>query len=101
VGDDGESNPVAATSRKERLDLRVSADHKRLIEQAATLSGLTVSSFILDTIMQRAREVVRETIEIELTIRDRDRFLAALGDANAKPSAALRRAAQRHKKLLG
>jgi uncharacterized protein (DUF1778 family) len=101
VGDDGESNPVAATSREERLDLRVSADHKRLIEQAATLSGLTVSSFILDTIMQRARAVVRDTIEIELTNRDRDRFLAALADANAKPNAALRRAAQRHKKLLG
>ena len=92
---------MATASRTERLDLRVSADHKRLIEQAATLSGLTVSSFILDTIMQRARAVIRDTIEIELTNRDRDRFLAALADANAKPNAALRRAAQRHKKLLG
>jgi uncharacterized protein (DUF1778 family) len=92
---------VAASSKSQRVDLRLPADQKRLIEQAATLSGLTVSSFILGSTLRQAREVVRETSVIELSDRDRDRFLAALNDAEAKLSPALRRAARRHKELLG
>jgi uncharacterized protein (DUF1778 family) len=92
---------MAATSRKERVDLRISADQKQLIERAATLSGQTLSSFILGTTVERAREIVRESAVINLSNRDRDRFLKALDDASARPSAALRRAAKRHKAMLG
>jgi uncharacterized protein (DUF1778 family) len=92
---------VAAPTRSERIDLRLPPDQKRLIEQAATLSGLTVSGFILNSSSRHAREVIRETAVIELSNRDRDRFLAALDDQEAQPSPALRRAARRHKQLLG
>ena len=92
---------MAVTSKSERVDLRLPADQKRLIEQAATLSGLTVSGFILGSTIERAREVVRETTVIELSNRDRDRFLAALDDEQAKPGPALRRAARRYKQMLG
>jgi uncharacterized protein (DUF1778 family) len=92
---------VSVPSKNERVDLRLPMDQKRLIEQAATLSGLTVSGFILGSTLQRAREVLRETTVIELSGRDRDRFLAALDDDQAKPGPALRRAARRHKRMLG
>ena len=96
-----EANPVATASRSERIDLRLPADQKRLIEQAASLSGQTVSSFILNLTIWHAREVVRENAVIELSDRDWDRFLAALNDAEAKPGPALRRAAKRHKEIFG
>jgi uncharacterized protein (DUF1778 family) len=89
------------TSKSERVDLRLPPEQKRLIEQAATLSGLTVSGFILGSTLDRAREVLRETTIIELSGRDRDRFLAALDDDRARPGPALRRAARRHKQMLG
>jgi uncharacterized protein (DUF1778 family) len=94
-------NTVSDPSKIKRVDLRLSSAQKRLIEQAATLSGLTVSGFILDSTIERAREVLREAAVIELSARDRDRFLAALNDEHAGPSPALRRAARRHKQMLG
>jgi uncharacterized protein (DUF1778 family) len=92
---------VATAQRTERLDFRVPVDQKRLIEQAAALSGLTVSSFILGSTVEHAREVVKEAAVIDLSNRDRDRLLAALDDTNARPNPALRQAAKLHKKLLG
>jgi len=81
---------LAATPRTERLDLRAPVDQKRLIEEAAALSGLTMSSFILGLTVEHVREVVRGAAVIELTNRDRDRLLAALDDVDAGPNAALR-----------
>ena len=92
---------MSVPSKNERVDLRLPVDQKRLIEQAAALSGLTVSGFILGSTLQRAREVLHETTVIELSARDRDRFLAALDDERARPGPALRRAARRHKQMLG
>jgi uncharacterized protein (DUF1778 family) len=96
-----EVNSMTTASKTERVDLRVPADQKRLIEQAATLSGQTVSSFILNLTLRHAREVVHENAVIELSQRDWDLFLAALNDTEAKPGPALLRAAQRHKELFG
>ncbi len=92
---------MAAASKTERVDPRVPADQKRLIEQAASLSGQTVSSFIPNLTLRHAREVVRENTVIELSKRDWDRLLAALNDTEAEPGPALRRAAKRHKELFG
>ena len=92
---------MAVPSKSERVDLRLPPEQKRLIEQAATLSGLTVSGFILGSTLERARHIVRETAVIELSARDRDRFLAALDDERARPGPAFRRAARRHKQMLG
>jgi uncharacterized protein (DUF1778 family) len=94
-------NSVATASKTERVALRVPADQKRLIEQAAILSGQTVSSFILNLTLEHAREVVRDHAVIELSQRDWDVFLAALNDTEAEPGPALRRAAERHKELFG
>lgn len=90
---------MASATRGERLDLRVPAELKRTIERAAALSGQTVSSFVLGVALRRARRVIRESEVIELSGRDRDRLLAALDDADARPSPALVRAVERHKAL--
>ncbi len=57
---------MSSSTRGERIDLRISSELKRLIEQAATLSGMTITSFIASTVAARSREVVREAETIRL-----------------------------------
>jgi uncharacterized protein (DUF1778 family) len=94
--------PVARNAaRDQRLDLRIQGDLKMLIERAAALSGETLSTFVLGSTLRRAREVLREADVIELSNEARDRFLAVLDDADARPNAALMKAAERHKAMIG
>src|SRR3954453_9740298 len=89
------------STRDERIDLRISSELKRLIEQAATLSGMTTSNFIASTVVARSREVVREAETIRLSNRDRDIFLALLNDKDARPNAAMLKAARLHEQKIG
>ena len=45
---------MSKLARAERIDLRISSELKRLIEQAAALSGVSVSSFITETAVRRS-----------------------------------------------
>jgi uncharacterized protein (DUF1778 family) len=91
---------MAKLARNERIDLRVSSELKRLVEQAATLSGLTTSSFIANIVLAKSREVIQEAETIRLSERDRDIFLALLNDEKTQPNAAMARAAERHKQRI-
>ena len=87
---------MATASRNERLDFRLAARHKREIERAAALSGQSVSDYVLGTVIRRSRRVIREAETITLSDRDRNRLLAALDNADARPNAVLLRAAERY-----
>jgi uncharacterized protein (DUF1778 family) len=87
-------------TRNERIDLRISSELKRLIEQAATLTGQTVSSFITDTVVERSRQVIQEAETIRLSTQDRDIFLAVLNDENARPNAAMLEAAEHYRQAV-
>jgi uncharacterized protein (DUF1778 family) len=73
---------------------------KRLFEQAATLCGATTSSFVTETVVERARKVIQDSETIRLSNRDREIFLALLSDERSQPNAAMLRAAERHKKII-
>jgi uncharacterized protein (DUF1778 family) len=88
-------------ARDRRLDLRIQGELKSLIERAAALSGETLSAFVLGSTLRRARKVLREADVIELSNEARDRFLAVLDDVDARPNAALTKAAERHKAMIG
>ena len=75
-----------------RLDVRLPSQLKDLIQQAAELSGQTISDFVVSTLSDRARKIVQEERLTVLSDRDRDIFLKML-DSDAKPNQALRRAA--------
>lgn len=91
--------PQVDTDREARLSLRLDARLKALIERAAGYSGETVTSYVIATLLRDARLVVREHEIVVLSDRDRDRFLALL-DEPPVPSAALKRAARRHRDLI-
>jgi uncharacterized protein (DUF1778 family) len=80
-----------------RLDVRLTAELKKLIQEAATLSGRTVSDFAVATLADAAQRIIQQHSMTMLSDRDRDIFLKML-DADTKPNAALRRAAQHYRK---
>lgn len=92
---------MATGARDARLNFRLPADLKDVIEEAAACLGQSVSDFAVSTLVQQARSVVEQRNVTELSDRDRDRFRALLDDAEARPNAALVKAAKRYKKKLG
>ena len=91
----------SAAKTTARLNFRLAPPLKKVIEEAAAVTGQTVSDFAVSTLVQAARKVVDQRNVTELTNRDRDRFLALLEDTSRKPNKALRNAAERYKKLRG
>jgi uncharacterized protein (DUF1778 family) len=80
-----------------RLDVRLSRQAKKLIQEAADLSGQSLTDFVVSTLSEKARRIVHQERLTVLSDRDRDLFLALL-DADAKPNAELRKAAKWYSK---
>lgn len=61
-----------------RVDIKTTKAAKTMLEQAANALGTTLSAFMLDCAMSKAREVVAQTDIIRLTQKEGERFIAAL-----------------------
>ncbi|MBO0799331.1 MAG: DUF1778 domain-containing protein [Blastocatellia bacterium] len=85
-------------SRSVRLEMRINFQAKSLIERAATLTGQTVTDFAVSNLLQLAVQTIERHQRLEMTDRDRDRFLAAL-DRPPKPLSELERAARLHARM--
>jgi len=84
--------------KDETLQLRLSSNQKELIERAAALTGLSISSFMLSHSIKAAEHEVVTRERISLSKRDWDLFMEAIENPPS-PNAALKRAAQTfHKK---
>jgi len=64
--------------RAERLETRVTAQQKALIEHAAALQGRSVTDFVLASVQEAARRTVEDHHWLELSVRDGQAFVAAL-----------------------
>ena len=69
---------VSGRVRGERLETRVTADQKRLIEHAAALQGRTMTDFVLTSVQDAARRAIEEHKVLELSLRDSHAFAQAL-----------------------
>jgi len=92
---------MATGARDSRLNFRLPSELKEVIEEAAASLGQSVSDFAVSTLVRQARAVIHEQSVTVLTDRDRDRFIALLDDADARPNPALLKAARRYEKHLG
>ncbi len=72
------SKPPRSRVRGERLETRVTADQKNLIERAAALQGRTVTDFVLTSVQDGARRAIEEHQRIDLSLRDSHAFVEAL-----------------------
>jgi uncharacterized protein (DUF1778 family) len=87
-------------TRSERLEARLSAAQKALIEQAAALQGRSVTDFVLVSAQDAARRTIEEHARIELSVRDSLAFAEAL--LNPKPaSGRLRETVRRYRRATG
>lgn len=84
-----------------RLNFRLAADLKQTVEEAAALTGQTVSDFAISVLVRSARRVIEEHDQTILGQRDRDLFVALLDQTDAKPNKAIRAAARRYQKRVG
>ena len=85
---------ATTAARKDRIELRVTNEEKRLLAMAAAYERLDVTSFIMRNVLPAAHEVVDRAERIVLSERDTVRVLELLENP-PKPTPALMAAARR------
>nr|WP_314628332.1 DUF1778 domain-containing protein [uncultured Noviherbaspirillum sp.] len=84
-----------ARLRAERLEARVSAEKKAILQHAAELSGRTLSEFVVESAQAAAVLVIQEHENIRLTQSEQIAFVAALLNPSA-PNKRLSKAAEEY-----
>lgn len=92
--------PRGADTKDDRLQVRLDAESKALLQQAAGYRRKTVSQFVLATALEEAEKVIREHEVVTLSGPDWKIFYDALTSPPA-PNAALREAFAKYKKATG
>jgi len=73
---------MANATRSEKLDLRLSPEAKRVLNEAARASHRSVSEFVLESALARAQEALPDRQHFGL---DADRWTAFLAALDAPP----------------
>ena len=85
-----------------RLDVRLPSAQKAEFERAALVQNRSLTEFAIAAMTEAARKALAEherDAHVQLSKRDRDRFLAML-DRDPTPNAALARAARRYRQRV-
>lgn len=82
-----------------RMNIRLPATIKKRIEQAAVVSGLSLTDFAISNLSESADEILERHHFRKLSNRDRDIFLAML-DADNEPNEKLTDAFKARKELI-
>ena len=76
-------------TKSSRIEIRVNEETKSLIEKAASLTGETISSYILSKSLSSARKDVERMESITINNKDREMFFSLLSDP-PEPNVALK-----------
>lgn len=87
-------------SRSARLEARISAEQKATLQHAASLSGRTLSEFVVASAQEAANRVLQEHAMVRLSRSEQVAFVSALLDP-PEPNARLRQAAATYRKQMG
>ncbi len=82
--------------KSERLAMRLTPLVRKQLEHAAAIEGRSLTDFVIAAALDAARSTIERTHIIRLTLRDSERFLAALANP-PEPNEALREAAALHR----
>lgn len=94
------TQPRAVKEKPQRLEARVSAEVKEIIQRAAYLSNRSLTDFVVDSALDAAKNTIREHEVIVLSPRDSIAFVEALLNPPG-PSQALLEAADRYREQFG
>jgi uncharacterized protein (DUF1778 family)/GNAT superfamily N-acetyltransferase len=86
--------------RQARLEARVSLETKALWERAAAVQGRKMTEFVVNSAVEAAHRVLRESELADLTRRDKIAFVEALLTPPV-PNGKLRNAVIRHAQVFG
>lgn len=87
-------------AKDDRLQVRLNAEAKAVLQRAANYRHKTVSQFVLTTALAEAEKVIRENEAVALSAPDWKVFYDALSNPPA-PNAALREAFVKYQKAVG
>ena len=85
-------------TKDESINLRATKSTKQQLDRAASLLGVSRTSFIIESAMKRALDVIEKHHTVTLSDRDRDMFLDLLDDDT--PNEELKEAARRREELF-
>lgn len=94
------SSRTPDTGRAARLEARISAEQKAVLQQAATLSGRTLSEFVVASAQEAAAKVIQEHEAIRLSRAEQIAFVTALLEP-PEPGDRLRQAAATYRRQMG
>lgn len=80
---------MAAIVKEKRIEFRVPDEAKKTIEEAARLSNISVSSYILSVVLKQARLDLEQNEIVTLSNLERDRLMEAFANPPA-PNGALK-----------
>lgn len=89
-----------ARGRSERLEARISAEQKAMIQRAAELQGRTLTDFVIASAHEAAVRAIDEVETIRLNEAESRAFAEGLLDPR-EPSDRLRAAARRYVETFG
>ena len=85
---------------KARFDAKIPKVQKELFEYAASLGGFrTLTDFIINTVQEKANEIIQEHNTIIASERDREIFFNAFMNPSG-PNQKLRETAERYKEFI-
>jgi len=90
---------TADKTRGARLEARISVEQKTVLQQAAALSGRTLSEFVVASAQEAAHRVIREHETIRLGRSEQIAFVNALLNP-PPPNTRLRKAAAAYQKQM-
>lgn len=90
--------PRAVETKNDRLQVRLDAESKAVLQRAARYRRKTVSQFVLATALDEAEKVIRENEVVTLSNPDWKVFFDALTNPPS-PNAALRKAFAKYRKV--
>ncbi len=87
-------------TEKARFDAKIPKVQKELFEYAASLGGFrTLTDFIINTVQEKANEIIQEHNTIIASERDREIFFNAFMNPSG-PNQKLRETAERYKQFI-
>ena len=82
-----------------RLEARISKELHATLKRAAEIQGRTMTDFVVSAVQDAAQRAIEQSGVIRLSLADQECFASALLSP-PKPTAALKQAFARRKKLL-
>lgn len=67
--------------KKERIDIRVSKEDKEIIEKAASLSSLSLSSYVISIVLKQARYDITGNKKIILSKNEGQKFIEIMDES--------------------